>query len=509
MRKKTALSLYQKIDALFIALVGVILFWVIDAIAHFLFFPSYPDSFYKEFFHPQNEELYTRVLILILFSIFGILTQILLIQSRLRTRIDSLTQLPNITSIHDLLDQVVLKSEKEKRSFAVMTLEIKNTDVILNSVGRFYLDLIMRQVAKRFFLLPSTIYVGRVCEAKFLLILNDCDKMETIAFCEGELLEIFREPVKILNIEFTIEMKLGIDMFPRTSTAKDLIIRSEKALESGNKEDRYLTFYSEQLEAQAFLNFQILEGLPHAIKNDEFKLYLQSRNDLQSKKVLGFEILARWYHPNEGVILPGVFIPAYESTQGIHPFTHHFLEKALTSLLQLANASKLMFSFNFSTKTLIRSEQIEKINDIIDKSGFPRDQLIIEMTESFFMMSSEETREAVNILRNLGSKISIDDFGTGYSSISTLEYFNIDELKFDKSLIGNVWKNPRKQILIKATINFSHQLGIKVCAEGIESIEDLKWLTDNGCDCGQGYYFHKPEPWDKLRADKIFRQTIQ
>lgn len=380
----------------------------------------------------------------------------------------------------------------------MLSIEIRNINVVVQSIGRVHADTILHQIAKRLLHLPKEILIGYLGESRFILVLPDYNRVQIEDFCNNQLVNLLKEPIKTLQSEFHIEFHIGVDSFPKSQEPGLLVTRSEKALQYAVQNDHFLNFFSHDQKDTMVYNFHILEALPDAIQNDEFDIYLQAKYDLNTNKTIGYELLTRWISPHEGIIHPEVFIPIYETTHAINLFTFFMIEKALYTLVDFVKYSGFFLAFNLSAKTMLKIELIEEVMRIINKSNFPKDKLILEVTESFFLSPTENAIESINRLRNDGSKISVDDFGNGYSSMMYWEKFQLDEIKIDRSLVSEISNNPKRQFLLKGIIDLAHQLEIEVCAEGIETKKDLVWLIENGCNFGQGYYFHKPEPLEKV-----------
>lgn len=248
---------------------------------------------------------------------------------------------------------------------------------------------------------------------------------------------------------------------------------------------------------------KIKKEINYAIKNKEFKLYIQPRYNTKTEEICAAEILVRWIKETGEIIYPNEFIKMLEENNLIKKLDLYILEEVCKKIEQWKN-KKIKISLNQSQKNLINNEYINEIKKIINKFNFNKNILEIELTENIFIENKNKVKELEKELHKLNITIAIDDFGTGYSSYNLLSEINIDILKLDKKLFDNLEDN-KTQIIIKAIIKMSKDLNIKCVAEGIENIKQVKFLKKLECEEIQGYYFSKPMPieeFEKLILEK-------
>jgi EAL domain-containing protein (putative c-di-GMP-specific phosphodiesterase class I) len=239
-------------------------------------------------------------------------------------------------------------------------------------------------------------------------------------------------------------------------------------------------------------HYFILEnGLRKALEDNEFVLYYQPQFDLKTGSVIGVESLIRWYHPQKGILSPGIFIPVAEENGLIVEIGYWVLD---TSCRQLKlwhekGLTDICMGVNISYSQLIHRDFINHIERILFENKLDPKYLNLEITESVFM-NIDESLFLINRLKEIGVRISIDDFGTGYSSLSVLKDLPIDYLKIDKSFIDYIHSNEKN--ILQPIIDIGYHLGLKLIAEGIESKEQFMILKERNCHMGQGYYFCKP-----------------
>lgn len=235
------------------------------------------------------------------------------------------------------------------------------------------------------------------------------------------------------------------------------------------------------------------------MKDNQVILYYQPKIEIATNKTYGFEALVRWEHPEKGMISPGDFIPIVEETQLINPLTEWVLDKSLIKLKELhENDIKSSFAINISTKNLQNPRFLEKVVSIFEKHHMASSDIEFEITESALMGNPEKSRYLLDNLKNYNIILSIDDFGTGYSSLAYLSRLPVNNIKIDQYFIKNLTKDVGVRHIVKATIDLSHNIGLKVIAEGVENKEALDILKEFNCDYAQGYYFSKPFPDTQL-----------
>jgi EAL domain-containing protein (putative c-di-GMP-specific phosphodiesterase class I) len=242
-----------------------------------------------------------------------------------------------------------------------------------------------------------------------------------------------------------------------------------------------------------------MADLREALDKDQIQLYYQPKLDLNSDLVTGVEALMRWSHPDHGFIPPDVFIPALEQGGLIKRYTFWALEEAYRQCKAWNEAGyDLNMSVNLSMYNLHDVQLIEHILDLQEKWELRPGAMIMEVTESVIMGDSPNVTTVLNALSDHGIHFSIDDFGTGYSSLSHLKRLPVNELKIDKSFVKEVDKDNDDAAIVRSTVDLAHNMGLRVVAEGVESLECLKSLKDLGCCQAQGYFIARPAPPEEI-----------
>jgi EAL domain-containing protein (putative c-di-GMP-specific phosphodiesterase class I) len=239
----------------------------------------------------------------------------------------------------------------------------------------------------------------------------------------------------------------------------------------------------------------IEEHLRHGLEHNEFELFYQAKIDTRLHKLVGCEALLRWRHPEWGVVLPNRFIPVAEDSGFILPLGEWVIAEACRQLrLWLDAGLELQVAINLSERQLRDMNLIGKIGNVLKVTGNKPGLIELEITESTLIEGASHASKTLHDLHAMGVPLAVDDFGTGYSSLAYLKTFDIDTLKIDKSFMDGINTNPDDAAIVRAVLSLAHQLGMKVVAEGVETIEQLRFLENLHCDMIQGYYFSKPLP---------------
>lgn len=242
-----------------------------------------------------------------------------------------------------------------------------------------------------------------------------------------------------------------------------------------------------------------------AIENGEFVPHFQPLVDLRTRRLQGFELLARWNHPLRGWIPPDEFIPLAEQDGWIHQLFAELLQKGLSAVAVLPGTP--MLSVNLSTLQLRDLNLPQQIQARAEKTGFSLDRLIFEITESALTEDLGSARTIVHALKEMGCKLALDDFGTGYSSLLHLQSMPFDELKVDRSFVGSMTQQRDSRKIVAAVVGLGQSLGLNTVAEGIETQEQAEMLLWLGCELGQGWLYGKPVPAAELAAVvSLYRQ---
>ncbi|HEY7553969.1 MAG TPA: bifunctional diguanylate cyclase/phosphodiesterase [Candidatus Binatia bacterium] len=287
--------------------------------------------------------------------------------------------------------------------------------------------------------------------------------------------------------------KIGVALFPdHGSSATTLLECADIALKSARRNNERCVLYSEEFSRSARPPLR-LSVLRQAIVQDQlFPLY-QPKIDLKSDRIVGLEVLTRWRHPEYGLIMPDEFIPLAERTGLIVPLTLWVLNASINQCRRWRDQGiHTGIAVNLSMWNLDTPELPEQLAALLNSTGVSADQLELEITESAIMDDPHRAMRTLKAIRELGVRFAIDDFGTGYSSLAYLKKLPVSSIKIDKSFTQNMESDNDSAVIVRAIIDLGHNLGLKVVAEGVETLEAKEMLTDFDCDEAQGYYFSRP-----------------
>ncbi len=413
----------------------------------------------------------------------------------------NLTELPNRLFLEKKLEEL------NQKKLALILISLDQFGWIVSNFGHKFKDSLIKKFTSRI-----KVYCGKIAnylnfvfhleEEQFGLIITNFASKEELEQLIKELLNYLSEPLKIENKEILITLSIGVDL--REFEAKnslELIDNAGVAMyRSKAKGGNHHVYYTKEMKNEASLKLNIVANLRHALQKEEFELYYQPQIDIKTEKIIGAEALLRWQNTELGFVSPGQFIPIAEETGLIISMGEWVLKTACQQVKkwQEKYQNPISISVNLSARQFKQVKLTENIIKIIKETGVKTNLLDLELTESLLMENTNLALKILQDLKSLGIKISIDDFGTGYSSLGYLQKFPFDILKIDRCFIQDINKNTTNQAITKAIIQMSHDLNLKVIAEGIETAAELEILTQNNCDAFQGYLFSPPIPAAKF-----------
>lgn len=338
--------------------------------------------------------------------------------------------------------------------------------------------------------------VGRMGGDEFVLVLPQYEVGPMTADTIENVMAQLEAPILIGGKEFFVTCSIGIAVFPDDgSSGETLLTHADIAMYRAKEMGRNnFQFFEPALNTRTQARLRIEGALRHALARAEFVLYYQPQVDLQTGEIVGAEALIRWQHPKLGMVLPADFIALAEETGLIIPIGAWVLRTACAQnqAWQGAGKGKLRIAVNLSGVQFAQPDIVETVAAALNESGLDPACLEIELTESVVMHDVESTIATLHQLKALGVQLSIDDFGTGYSSLAYLRRFPIDVLKIDQSFVRDVSSNVDDATIVVSIIALAHNLRLHVIAEGVETVDQLAFLRDHGCDEIQGYYFSRP-----------------
>jgi EAL domain-containing protein (putative c-di-GMP-specific phosphodiesterase class I) len=297
-----------------------------------------------------------------------------------------------------------------------------------------------------------------------------------------------------------VETSVGITLYPEHGNAPaSLIRRADVAMYAAKKERSGVMVYDPEQDFTSIRLLALTGDLRRAIHDNGLSMHVQPKISARDGSPIGVEALARWRHPAHGDIPPDEFIGLAEHSGLIQPLTEWVLETALRQCAAWRQEGlDLSMSVNLSARNLLDESLPSTVLSMLQSSEVPVNKLTLEITESVIMDDPHRALEVLTALNEIGVVISIDDFGTGYSSLGYLKKLPATEIKIDKSFVMEMDRNSDDQTIVHSTIELAHNLGLSVVAEGVSSRQTWDELKRLGCDFGQGYYFSRPLPSERL-----------
>ncbi len=409
--------------------------------------------------------------------------------------LDHLTSLPTRLHLESRLHAAAKKCDASSGRLAVMFIDLDGFKPVNDSFGHSSGDRVLEQVGQRLqgFARNGDV-AARVGGDEFLLLATHAGAREAAAQLASRVIEALSRPYKVGDREVSISCSVGIALYPDKCPENKLIARADAAMYSAKKAGGARScFYSPEMDTDAQQNFDMLSELRHALTNDELELYFQPKIDVRSGKVTAAEALLRWQHPTRGLVMPNSFLPLAERSGLIGPLGDWVIEAACKQARAWRDKGlRMRVAINLSAHQMRQDDIVDRIAMALERYRIHPSLLTCEITESAAMEDTHATQETFRRLGELGTHLSIDDFGTGYSSLSYLRQLPAEELKIDASFVKDVDTSADARAIVDAVVKLAHALGLKVVAEGVETLRQQKALVDMGCDELQGFLFAKP-----------------
>jgi diguanylate cyclase (GGDEF)-like protein/PAS domain S-box-containing protein len=412
---------------------------------------------------------------------------------------DSLTGLPNRRLFQDRLSMAVAQSHRNSQRLAVLFLDLDRFKSVNDSLGHAAGDRLIQDVAERLrTCLREGDTVARLGGDEFTLLLPGVAQVVDAARVAEKVLDALRVPFLIDERELLATASIGISLYPEDGRDADTLVKNADAAMYRAKQqgrDNY-QLCAPALNATALERLALEGSLRHAVGQDELVLHYQPVLDLASGRVRAMEALLRWRHPELGLVPPADFIPLAEMTGLVIAFSPWVLRTACAQAREWQDAGHpgLGVAVNLSARQFQHPDLVGQVRRALEETKLEARFLELEISETSAMQGPEANVPALRALKALGVGIAIDDFGTGCSSLSYLRRFPIDALKIDRSLTAEITRDPDDATIANVVIALAHTLKLRVVAEGVETDDQLAFLTARHCDQAQGYLFAPPRP---------------
>lgn len=416
---------------------------------------------------------------------------------------DPLTALPNRRLFRDRLQQQVMKAQRSGLMLAVLFIDLDRFKEVNDTLGHHIGDRLLIEAARRICdCVRSSDTVARLGGDEFTVIMDELADTHRVGEVTQAMLHTLAAPFILDGETAYISASIGITLFPNDATDVDTLLKNADQAMYASKEGgrNRFSYFTGSMQTTAQVRLQLSNDLRAALAAGQFEVYLQPIVELSTERIFKAEALLRWNHPQLGMIGPGQFISIAEETGLINEIGDWvFRESARVARTLLGlSGDPVQISVNKSPRQFFSGNTHETWLEHLEDIGLPASCMVIEITEGLLLEDRSEVAEKLLQFRQAGIQISLDDFGTGYSAMAYLKKFPIDFLKIDQSFVRDMATDPGDLAIVEAIIVMAHKLGLKVIAEGIETVEQRDLLQAAGCDYGQGYLFARPMPAAEL-----------
>jgi diguanylate cyclase (GGDEF)-like protein/PAS domain S-box-containing protein len=410
---------------------------------------------------------------------------------------DALTGLANRHLFREHLTLALALAQRRSKQVAVLFLDLDHFKVVNDSLGHTVGDGLLQEVARR---LKSAVSEGdtvaRVGGDEFTIVLQDLSRAQEAASVAGNVLRTIAEPMIIHGHRLYMTTSIGITVFPEDGDdAETLLKNADTAMYRAKAEGRNTYQMSTpELSRSTHERMTVESGLHSALEAGQFVLLYQPQIDVETMEVVGMEALIRWNHPERGVILPEDFIHIAEERRLILPIGDWVLRQACRDVRRFHDRGMRHFrvAVNLSARQFRDASLASAVESALADAGVSPETLELEITETVAMENVDLTMSTLEHFRRAGVTIAIDDFGTGHSSLSYLKRFPLDALKIDRAFVTDLPDSFEDAAIVSSLIQLANGLGLRIVAEGVETLEQLDFLKDAGCREVQGFYFSYP-----------------
>jgi diguanylate cyclase len=429
---------------------------------------------------------------------------------------DGVTSLPNRNMFLKQLASGIKMSQRENKSCALLHINLDRFKLINDNYGNRVGDAVLRGVADR---LRDCVRakdgvgnlgnngesapVARINGDEFTVLLQELDQVESAAAATRRIQRHMSRPFMINDKEIYVDLSIGIAAYPNDSREpEDLLHKAQAALSQAKAAGKnQFAFYAKDLHQRTQSKVSLEQQLRGALERNEFVLHFQPKFDA-TLKIIGAEALIRWQHPEMGMVPPDRFIPLAEELGLINSIGRWVLTRACAQAVHwFKRGHPIPVAVNVSSVQYEDPTLAQTVKSILKMTGLPPHLLTLELTEGALMRDAQKAIDTMAMFKGLGVNLSLDDFGTGYSSLAYIQHLSLDELKLDRSFVMNLPDDYSSIAIVRSVISLVKGLSLSMVAEGVETQEQLDFLSKEGCDSFQGFFFSKPVPsinWNGL-----------
>ncbi len=422
---------------------------------------------------------------------------------RYQANFDALTGLPNRSLLTDRLTQAILSANREEWKLALLFIDLDQFKVVNDTFGHVMGDELLQMVATRIRECVREVdTVARFGGDEFVVLMQDVTDLEAPALVASKVIAEVTGSFTLYQREIYIGASIGITVYPDDANTPDALLRNaDMAMYQAKEQGRNnYQFFTPSMQRHTIERQQLEQDLRQALQRNELELFYQPVVDAETSKVCSLEALLRWNHAKKGRIPPDLFISLAEDCGLIGPIGEWVVKEACTqlSLLHRYGYEHLSMAINLSSRQRELGLETEFLKQVLVDTGLKGESVTLEITESLLMRDTEESVKWLSRFKELGVKLSVDDFGTGYSSLSYLKRFPVDVLKIDRSFVSDLPQDSDSATLVRTIIGMANSLNLGLVAEGVETEDQVAFLTAEGCNVLQGYFYARPMPVAEL-----------
>ncbi len=414
---------------------------------------------------------------------------------------DTLTGLANRRYLQIYLKEILKERVNEKQCLTAMFIDIDNFKKINDTMGHYYGDSVLAQIAKLISqCLSEEDFLAKYGGDEFVAILPGADPAYAEKVAKS-IIEALSKPLLVSNKKNEVSASIGISLYPKDArTGEELLRKADIAMYYGKASGKNTYhFFNKEIREVIYKKSIIEQSLKNALARSELELYYQPVIELSSGTIIGAEALLRWRHPEYGIVYPSEFIPLAEENGLIISIGEWVLASVChqNKAWQQMGLHPITIAVNVSYHQLKYSNYIGFLEKVLKESGLEPKYLELEITESI-LREAMDLKSFVDELKKLGIRLAIDDFGVGYSSLNILQHVDFNNLKIDMSFLREVPENPKAAAMVKTIIEIGRIIESKITAEGVENSSQVEFLRKNGCNNAQGYFFHSPQTTEQF-----------
>ncbi|MBX3708866.1 MAG: bifunctional diguanylate cyclase/phosphodiesterase [Gammaproteobacteria bacterium] len=419
---------------------------------------------------------------------------------------DNVTSLPNGIFFNEILNKAISYAKRRNQFLAVLIINLDAFKVVNETLGQENSNLVLKEMGKRFTnILRKEDVLAKLEGDEFIVLLSDISKPKFASMVAEKLLNVCLQLLMVDTHEFKLTASIGISIYPHDGNSLEELIKNAdralfKAKQAGGNNYQ---FYAEEIHVEALEYIQLESALRKAIHNNELVIYYQPKFRIKTGSIMGVESLMRWEHPVLGIVSPVKFIPLAEDSGLIMQIGEWALREACQRIKYWQNEGyeHVSIALKISPKQFHHPEIIKTIEKVFTHYNINPKYIELEIAEQTIMENIDLSSNILEKIKAIGVQISIDHFGKGYTSINYLKKFPISTIKIDRDYIKGIPNHPNDLAITSAIIALAHNLGLEVVAEGVETAEQIQFLSRHECDIVQGYFLGHP-----VSAQKIANQ---